>query len=478
MGNSLPLITTFVAYMVIVLGVGVYATRFTKTIADYFLAGRKLGSLVTSISSVASSESGWVVLGLVGVAYKEGLAAVWVAPGCLLGYVVNWYSLASKLRKRTKRMNSLTIPDFLETRFGDTSYLIRWIAVIIIFFCMMGYVGAQFNAAGKAFDAVFNMKYIWGVLLGAAITVIYTLFGGFRAVSWTDVLQGLLMVVGLVFLPILAIVHIGGFGNLFSELYKIDPSLLTLTGKNVGFALAGMVIGYLGIGLGYPGQPHVITRYMAANSEEVIRRGRLIAITWGIFAYYGAIFLGLAGRVLLPQIADPEYTFPNIALKLLNPVFAGIMLAAILSAIRSTADSQLLVAASSVARDIYQKIFRANPPERKLILVSRITVLILGILSMVLAMTKSRVVFWFVLFAWSGLGASFGPLILLSLYWKRVTKWGAVWGMVIGFLTTVVWKLTGLSDALIYELVPAFFFASIAIVIVSLLTRRKNVPAK
>ncbi|OQX52033.1 MAG: symporter [Candidatus Cloacimonas sp. 4484_209] len=475
MTGSFVIVLTFVIYMFIVLGVGMYATRFTKTMDDFFLAGRKLGSLVTSISSVASSESGWVVLGLVGVAYKEGLSAVWIAPGCLLGYLVNWYFLASRLRKVSKSMHSLTIPDFLEDKFKDVSHTIRYISVIIIFFSMMGYVGAQFNAAGKAFDAVFHIKYINGVLLGASITIIYTLFGGFRAVSWTDVLQGLMMVFGLVFLPILSIIHIGGFSNLFHKLYQIDPALLTLTGKNVGFALVGMVIGYLGIGLGYPGQPHVVTRYMAANSEDVLKKARLIAITWGIFTYYGAIFLGLSGRVIIPHLTDPEYTFPNIALKLLSPILAGVMLAAILSAIRSTADSQLLVAASAIARDIYQKIFRTNPPEKKLVLISRLTVLVLGLLSMLLAMTKSRVVFWFVLFAWSGLGASFGPLILLSLYWKGITKWGAVAGMIVGFLTTIVWKLTNLSDKIIYELVPAFIFAALSIIIVSLLTRRENV---
>jgi len=455
--------------MLFVLGVGTYATRYTKTVEDFFLANRRLGSLVTAISSVASSESGWVVLGLVGMAYKFGMSVVWIVPGCLLGYVANWYFIASKLRRDSKSLDALTIPDYLENRFRDTSHLIRSIAVLIIFFCMMGYVGAQFNAAGKAFDAVFGMSYLGGVLLGASITIIYTILGGFRAVSWTDVVQGLLMVFGLVFLPIIAILNVGGFGVLISKLGKLSPSLLTLSGENTGFALLGMVIGYLGIGLGYPGQPHVITRYMACKGEEEIRRGRVIAITWGVLVYYGAIFLGLAGRVLIPNLSDPEYTFPEVALKLVPPVIAGMMLAAILSAIRSTADSQLLVAASAIARDIYQKIFKR---EKRIVLVSRLTVLILGLLSLILAATKSRVVFWFVLFAWSGLGASFGPLIILSLYWKKVTKWGAITGMVVGFLTTIIWKLSGLSTRIIYELVPAFFFALAGTVIVSLIKRR------
>ncbi|MBN1754580.1 sodium/proline symporter [bacterium] len=471
MEGSFWLIFVFIVYMIGVLGVGIVASRFTKTVKDFFLANRSLGALATGISSVASSESGWVVLGMVGVAYKEGASAIWIAPGCLLGYLLNWYVIARKLRKYTGKLDSLTIPDFLEDRFGDKGHILRLTAAIIIFFCMLGYVGAQFNAAGKAFDAIFKMDYVQGVILGAAITIIYTLLGGFRAVSWTDVLQGLLMVLGLVFLPLYGIIKLGGFGVLFSRLGQIDPYLLTISGKSTGFALVGMIIGYLGIGLGYPGQPHVITRYMAARDNQVLRRGKVIALTWGVFSYYGAIFLGLLGRVILGNIADPEYTFPYVAMKLFHPALAGAMLAAILSAIMSTADSQLLVAASSVARDVYQKIFHKEVHRKSLVFISRLIVLSLGLLSLLLAMTRSRVVFWFVLFAWSGLGASFGPLIILSLFWDRVTRWGAFAGMVVGFSTTVIWKTTGLSNH-VYELVPAFIMAAIAIVIVSLLTRK------
>jgi len=255
MGQTLPVIITFAIYTLFVLGVGIYATKFTKTIEDFFLAGRRLGAWVTAISSVASSESGWVVLGLVGIAYKEGISAVWIAPGCLLGYMVNWYLLAFRLRRESKGLGALTVPDFLEAKANDSSHLVRIVAVAITFFCMMGYVGAQFNAAGKTFDAVFKINYFNGVLLGAVITIVYTLLGGFRAVSWTDLLQGLMMVFGLIFLPVVAVIHLGGLGNLFRGLAAQSPSLLTLSGGNVGFALLGLIIGYLGIGLGYPGQP-------------------------------------------------------------------------------------------------------------------------------------------------------------------------------------------------------------------------------
>jgi len=478
MGQTLPVILTFALYTLLVLGVGIYATKFTKTMEDFFLAGRRLGAWVTAISSVASSESGWVVLGLVGIAYKEGLSAVWIAPGCLLGYVANWYLLAFRLRRESKGLGALTVSDFLEAKANDSSRLVRMVAVVITFFCMMGYVGAQFNAAGKTFDAVFKISYSNGVLLGAVITIVYTLLGGFRAVSWTDLIQGLMMVFGLIFLPVLAVIHLGGLGNLFQGLAQQSPSLLILSGDKAGFALFGLIIGYLGIGLGYPGQPHVVTRYMAVRGEREIRRSRLIAITWGILVYYGAIFLGLAGRLILPQIADPEYTYPTVALRLLPPVLAGIMLAAITSAIRSTADSQLLVAASAVARDVYQRVFQREASQKRLVLISRLTVLLLGLLAFILAMTRSRVVFWFVLFAWSGLGASFGPPILFSLYWKRTNKWGIVAGMIVGFATTVVWKLTGLSSRTVYELVPAFFFSALAVVIGSLFTKGKVRPSE
>jgi sodium/proline symporter len=376
------------------------------------------------------------------------------------------------MRQRSKENDSITIPDYISYTFGDKVHMLRSIAVLIIFFSMLGYVAAQFTAAGKAFQAIFDWHYATGVLMGAVIIIIYTLLGGYIAVVWTDLIQGLLMAFGLVIMPVIAFFAVGGVSAI-SEAAP-DPEFFTWTGGRTGYLLLGWLVGLLGIGFGYPGQPHVITRYMGAASDEVIRRGRIISITWGILVFGGAVLLGLVGRALIPQLDDPEHLFPNAALMLLHPIIAGIMLSAILSAIMSTASSQLLVAASSVVKDFYESIFGRNPGEKKLVNLSRVTVLVLGTLSILFALADVRVIFWFVLFAWSGMGAAFGPVMLLSVSRFKVNFWGALACMVTGFGVTVVWKLTGLSDAIIYELVPAFILAFVMAVVVTGVTRRRQ----
>ncbi len=577
----------FIIYLVVVMGMGIYAARFDKSSSDFLLADRKMGGWVAAISSVASSESGWLVMGAVGEAYLFGLAGVWIAIGCLTGYIFNWFFFAERLRRYSKRTNALTIPDVIAERIEDRSHVVRIISVVVIFLLMFTYVAAQFTAAGKAFNCVFNWDYRTGVLVGALVTIIYTTLGGFRAVSWTDVLQGLLMVTALVILPILALIKIGGPVELinkinqqpalaythctltspkgcesfrlkdttyiteiapdrfelvheqtpdwiarikkdtsakklqfilttntaatekitlndqkltqnetllapndslsvdsinitFNKTYQLEPgyNLIKITGGRTGLVLLGFLIAMLGIGLGYPGTPHVLTRYMAARNKHEIRKGRLIAITWGILAMYGAVFTGLSAIVLLPEIGDPEHGLLEMAKLLLPPVLAGMVLAAVVAAIKSTADSQLLVAASAVSRDVYQKIMKREPDERKLVRITRISVLVLGLAALLLALTETRVVFWFVLFSWAGLGASFGPVLILAMYWEKLTKYGAAWGIVTGFVTTVVWKLllrglikTGLGLD-VYELVPAFGLAFLVTIIVSLATQR------
>jgi len=578
----LSLIITFFAYMVFVLGIGIYAGKFTRSMESFFLAERKMGAVVTSISSVASSESGWLIMGFVGEAYILGLQAVWVAIGCLLGFIFNWFFFAQRLRRFSKKTGAITVPDVLEFGVNDTSHVIRYIAVCIIFILMFTYVAAQLTAAGKAFRGIFNLDYRIGVLVGAVVTIFYTTVGGFRAVSWTDVAQGLLMVFALVVMPILLLGKLGGVPSMFNQLrneeaktvfifsgeidgrwktIRVDKELtvsfnpewpeklkdgkhenstfflqvkedkcilvmietntavllnnnkikepevtlkkgdiiswgdairislekvlklegkedlVTLLGGRGGLTLLGFLLGMLGIGLGYPGAPHVITRYMAAKGESEIRRGRIIAMTWGVFAMFGAVFTGLACRCLFRAIEDPDTGLLVAGKALLHPVFAGLILAAVVSAIRSTADSQLLVASSSLVRDMYQQGMGKDVSDKILMRLSRISVLALGIAATILALTEARAIFWFVLFSWAGLGASFGPVLILSLYWKRLTKWGVIAGMCTGFTITIIWKLyiRGLLNNLyrldIYELVPAFILAAVAAIIVSLCTQ-------
>ena len=453
------------------LGIGWAASRKTHSPLDFFLADRSLKAWVTAISSTASSESAWAVLGTVGLAYKEGLSAIWFLPGCLMGYLINWIFIAEKLRKRSEEIHAVTLPDYIENYFNDEKHVLRLISVVIIFSCMMAYVAAQFTAIGKTFDAIFGIPQVWSISIGGVIVLGYTMMGGVRAVAWTDFIQGLIMVLGLILVSLIAVDSLGGFSLMLEEVEKISPATLEWTGGKSTAAFLGSMVGLLGIGLGYPGQPHVVTRYMAAKNTQAIRNGTWIALGWGLLIYSSAILLGITGQALFPGLEDPEHLFPKAAEQLLPTILTAIVLTGVLSAIMSTVSAQILVAASAVAHDIYSKMLRQSFSHEKIIFASRITVLFLGLGAILIALGETRVIFWFVLFAWSGLGASFGPLILFTLYRKETTRKAAVAGMLTGFVTTLVWKITGLSDSVIYELVPAFILSSLVIYLVSQKTK-------
>ncbi len=460
----------FILYLLAMLGIGAWTSRLTSSPSDFFLADRSLKAWVVAISSVASSESAWAVLGTVGLAYKEGLSAIWFLPGCLLGYLVNWLFLAEKLREYSEKNNAITLPDYFENYFNDKTHVLRMISVVIIFSCMMAYVAAQFTAIGKTFDAVFGIPNILSISVGGMIVLIYTMMGGVRAVAWTDFAQGIIMVLGLVILTLVALTNLGGFPGMWVEVGKVSPVTLEWMGGKPISVFIGSMVGLLGIGLGYPGQPHVITRYMAAKNTATIKKGTWIALGWGLMVYSSSILLGICGQALFPGLEDPEHLFPKAAEQLLPTWLTAIVLTGVMAAIMSTVSAQILVAASAVAHDVYSKMLKKALSHKMILLVSRTTIFLLGLGAMLIALGETRVVFWFVLFAWSGLGASFGPLILFTMYSKKVTRQGAIAGMLTGFLTTLIWKATGMSDAIIYELVPAFIFASLSIYFVSKIT--------
>ena len=453
----------FIVYVGIMLWIGYTVSRSTYSPTDFFLANRSLKAWVTAVSSTASSESAWAVLGTVGLAYKDGLSALWFFPGCLLGYALNWFFVAERLRRHSREKKTLTIPDYLETHFTDDTHLIRIISVIIIFACMMAYIAAQFLAIGKTFDAIFGIPHLVSIPIGGTIIIIYTMMGGFRAVAWTDFIQGLIMVVGLVVLSLAAVLELGGFSVIAQKVNETAPTALTLMGGKTIPVFLGSMVGLLGIGLGYPGQPHVITRYMAAKDSKTIKKGMWIAFGWGTLMYSSAILLGICGRVLFPGLADAEHLFPIAAENLLPVFFTAIVLTGVLAAIMSTVSSQIIVAASAIAHDIYSKVIHVSLTSSQIIKISRLTIFVIGLGAMLVALMDTRVIFWFVLFAWSGLGASFGPVILFTLYSKKITRNGAIGGMLTGFFTTIVWKTAGLSDTIIYELVPAFLLSSFVI---------------
>ena len=437
--------TVMVLYLGVLLVIGWRAGQRTHGGEDFHLAGRSLGAWTAGISSTASSESGWVTLGAVGMTYTHGLSGLWYAPGCLLGYLVNLYIVAPRLRKMSERQGSITMTDVITRRWGDPHNVLRVTATTIILICMMGYVAAQMTAAGKAFSSSLGMAgrsgYLLGVIIGALVITVVTFMGGFRAVAWTDLFQGVLVALALIALPLYAIARLGGFGALINGLGAIDPNLLMVGGDRIGPAMWGFIVGELGIGLGYPGMPHVVTRYMATRSQNEIRRLKVIAMLWGIAVFYGAGLVGLAARVMLPELADGEQALMVMALELVHPFIAGLLLAAVISAILSTVSSQLLVAASAVSYDIVEESLGLEADDRRSLHLGRWTVVVIGILGVLVALTEVRLVFWFVLFAWSGLGAAFAPLVLFAAFNTAVSRYGALTGMLTGVGVTVAWKL-------------------------------------
>ena len=465
---------SFSLYTLAIVLVGLWAAKIaSRSSKDYLIAGKGLGAWVASISASASSESGWVTLGLVGEAFTVGLGAIWVIPGCLMGYLFNWLFLARRIQKYSSENDVLTIPDIIASRFPDRANTLRMISVVVIAIMMTTYVSAQLNAAGKAFSAVFGTSYMFSVLVGAFIVLAYTISGGFRAVAWTDLVQGLLMVAALVFLPIIVIVKLGGFGPMFAKLAALDAEsgaslLMTAAGGKIGLLGLGFIIGQLGIGFGYPGQPHVLIRFMAAKDQQSLKKGAAIAMTWGTLVFTGAVFLGLACRALFVSLPDAEQALPIISIQLLPGVFAGMMLAAVLAAICSTADSQLIVASSAISHDVYVHRKGKDLPPRHAVTIDRLWVAVIGLLAVIIALTENRVIFDYVLFSWAGLGAAFAPVFILSFLWKKATSEGAIAGTIVGFLTVVVWMNVPGLKGMVYELVPGFILALVVNYFVSL----------
>ncbi|MFQ5579544.1 MAG: sodium/proline symporter [Nitrospiria bacterium] len=474
MESHLAVSMSFIVYTLGIVLVGLYSAKFSsRSTSDYLLAGKGLGPWVTAISASASSESGWVTLGLVGTAFTEGLAAFWVVPGCLLGYAFNWWVIARPIHQHASSHEIYTVPDLMGSLFKERERAVRFISVAVIFLMMTAYVAAQFNAAGKTFQAVFHIRYEYGVLIGVGIVLLYTTTGGFRAVAWTDFIQGMMMCMALIFLPILTVSHVGGWSNVMAGLAKQNLSLVSWSAGKTGFLMFGLIIGWLGIGLGYPGQPHVLVRFIAARDEATIRKGRIIAMIWGILVFTGAVVFGLSSRVLLSELSDAEQALPIIALKILPGVLAGLMMAAVLAAICSTADSQLLVASSSLSHDLYARLSGKDLNSRFIVNIDRLAVCAVGILAMLLALTENRMIFTFVLYAWAGLGAAFGPPLILGLLWKKTTSTGAIAGAVVGFFTILVWKNVPVLSSTIYELVPGFFLGLFTAWVVSLIEYRR-----
>ena len=458
--------------------IGYLAFKRTDDHEDYMLGGRNLPPWVAALSAGASDMSGWLVMGLPGAIYVSGLIEAWIAIGLTIGAYLNWLLVAPRLRAYTEvSRNSITVPSFLENRLRDNTRLLRILSgvVILVFFTL--YISSGMVAGGVFFESSFNGDYLWGMLLVAVVTLAYTLFGGFLGASLTDVVQGLMMVIALIAVPVIAIFSIGGIdrtAELIAE--NATPGHLSMFGGDVvtGATILA-IVSSLAWGLGYFGQPHIIVRFMALRSPQEAKSARRIGISWMVVSLIGAIVSGLVGIAYVAakgiDLTNPETVVLLMSQTLLHPFVAGLVLAAVVAAIMSTISSQLIVCSSALIEDLY-KVFRKNPPEpKRLVMMGRGAVLVVAIIAILLAITPNDTILGLVSFAWAGFGAAFGPIILLSLYWRRLTNWGALSGMFVGAATVFIWKAmnTGL-----YELLPAFVLAFITAVVVSLLTYKHN----
>ncbi|HNP36662.1 MAG TPA: sodium/proline symporter [Woeseiaceae bacterium] len=451
-------IMVLVGYLVVLMVLAFWSRSETHTLSGYFLAGKKLPFWVVAFSANATGESGWLLLGLTGMGYAVGAQAYWVVIGEILGVIASWGLISRKLKKLGDDTDSITLPDVLAAKFDDSKHIIRGIAVAIILVMVTTYVTAQMVASGKALSGFIGMDYQAGVLLGAIIIIGYTFIGGYKAVSYTDVVQGLLMLLGLILVPAAAIYAAGGWGGVEDSLHAQDPALLDLFSvTEQGISGWVIIISFLGIGLPFLGVPQLLIRFMSARDDAEVRKARVMAIIVMLFFTGGAVTAGIAGRALFPGLEDSETIFPTISSNLFPPVISGLLLIVVLAAIMSTVDSLLLLASSAVVRDTMQKIMGSTKSERELSGYGKIVTIIIGVIGIAFAIPQAQFIFWFVLFAWSGLGAAFGPALMGILYYKKITRAGVIAGMLGGFLTSVLWVLVFKERTYdLYEAIPGF----------------------
>ncbi|WP_287897900.1 sodium/proline symporter PutP [Brevundimonas sp.] len=474
-GMEIGTYITLGLYFALMLGIGVYSFRTsTDDVSGYVLGGRRLGPTVSALSAGASDMSGWMLMGLPGAMYVSGLSSAWIAIGLFVGALANYLIVAPRLRVYTEAaQDALTIPDYFGKRFNDRSRLLRIVSavVIVVFFTL--YTSSGMVAGGKLFQSAFGLDYGWGLWLTAGVVLAYTMIGGFMAVSLTDFVQGCIMFVALVLVPIVALGQIGGVGGMTETVRGIDPGLLDLF---QGVTVIG-AISALAWGLGYFGQPHIIVRFMAVRSVRDVPTMRNIGMGWMAVTVIGALGTGLAGLAYATrtglQIADPETIFIVLSDILFHPLITGFLLAAILAAIMSTISSQLLVSSSSLVEDFYAVFLRRNAPQKELVMVGRLAVLAVALAAIGLAYNPNSNVLSLVSQAWAGFGAAFGPLVILSLTWKRMTRNGALAGMIVGAATVLFWIYAPVLpngaalSSVLYEMVPGFLLSLLAIVVVS-----------
>lgn len=498
-GSTLQIMITMIAYMAVVIIIGIaFAKRANKNTDSYFLGGRTLGPWVTAMSAEASDMSGWLLMGLPGVAYWCGISdAAWTAIGLALGTYVNWLITSKRLRRYSEKANAITLPEFFSNRFHEKNKIIMTVAALFILIFFTVYAASCLVTCGKLFSTLFGFDYVPMMIVGAVFVLVYTIIGGFLAESASDFMQAIVMVVALVVIVVTGTVAAGGLDAVidnaksipgFFDFFGIATPVTDANGVQQSvngeplFGEAG-TYGFLSIlsclawGLGYFGMPQVLLRFMAIRSERELKSSRRIATVWCVISLIVAVFIGVIGRALYPTAlttaSESENVFILLATNLLPPILAGLVMAGILAATISSSDSYLLIAASAFSKNIFQGLIHKKASDKQVLVISRITLLVITAIAIVIALDENSVIFNIVSFAWAGFGATFGPLMLMSLFWKRINRWGAIAGMIGGGVMVFVWNLVirplgGVWD--VYELLPAFLFSCLCIVLVSLLT--------
>ncbi|MBT8097204.1 MAG: sodium/proline symporter [Woeseia sp.] len=472
------IIAVLLAYLGVLVALAIWSRRETRTLSGFFLAGKKLPFWVIAFSMNATGESGWLLLGLTGMGYAVGAQAYWVVVGEIIGVYLAWTLIARRIKKLSDQTDSITVPDVLAARFDDKLHILRIIAIVIILTMVCAYVSAQLVASGKAFSSFIDIDYHTAVVLGAVIIISYTFVGGFKAVAYTDVVQGVLMLFGLILVPTVAIGSAGGWAAVSANLAAQDPALLDMWQfGDGGIASWVALFSFMAIGLPFLGAPQLMSRFMSASDEGQIPKARTVSIIVILLFDVGAVTAGMAGRALFPGLDDAETIFPVLATELFPALITGLLMVIVLSAIMSTVDSLLLLASSAVVRDGMQKVLGSQRDDRALAGYGKLVTILIGAIALVFALQEVKLIFWFVLFAWSGLGAAFGPVLVCTFYYRKTNLPGVAAGMLGGFLVSVFWVLFVKEYTYdLYEMIPGFIVGMLLTIVVSNVTARRYPP--
>lgn len=480
------MLIVFIAYLAAIIGIAIWSAQKSKTNEDFVLGGSKLSGVPLALSERSTGESAWLLLGMTGHALVDGVGAIWIAVGCVAGIFFIWFFMSDKLRVAAKETGALTVPGMLSGKFPGTERSIGLTSALIVVFFFFFYIAAQFSGAGKIFHDAFGMDPIWGMIIGSLVVTVYTMFGGFITVVATDAFQAILMIFTLIVLPIIAVYTIAQYDVDFARsIAAAGDSYISITQGREGWSAAVLVLGGLSWGLGYTGQPQLLARMMAMRSEKDVRAGKWVASFWTIFAYSGAVVIGLAGLsmsqsgLLSAQDsavigADSEKIMPVMVAALFNPIMAGVLLSGAVSAMMSTASSQLMVNSSSITEDIYGGLSKSKISQKRLLFLNKTVTLAVGVVAFAIAIFMEDTVYGLVSYAWSGVGSSFGPALVLLLFWKRLSRAGVFASLITGSLGTVIWKTFLVDSTGVTERLASYAAAFVAAVIFSLIFPEKK----